>query len=1222
MAESLASVPQVNETPILLGPFELRTPIGRGGMAEVWRGVHIGQQIPVAIKVLTAKRAREPHFLTAFRNEVQAVARLHHPGIVLIFDHGEVTQAAAKASGDRLLAGSPYLAMELASWGSLDRVRMPLEWNDLFRLLLSLLDALAHAHARGVIHRDLKPGNILLCAREDVRPGLKLTDFGIAHALEHEVGPGTSEASSGTPHFMSPEQFLGGWRDYGPWTDLYAVGCVAHVLASGNVPFKGENVMQLAWAHINLTPPKLEPPQPLPSGFERWVHRLMAKDPRQRFQRAADAGWMLMMLNEAHRRKRSGSERGEGWVWQPSFLFSPSEGTSSVDPAEDPTQVIQRTVPATMFDATELLKGAPPSQIPADTPTELDPRSSEPTHAQETLAQRRIPPLPRSWRRATQQERSMQLVGAGLGLYGLRSIPMVDRDSERDAIWEALRTVRETKTARLLLLHGASGNGKSRLVEWMSQRADEVGSAIVTRASHGPIPGPLDGIARMVARQLRCFDLNRKDARARIAQILRAQGETDEAECDALLELILPTAGAAEPAGSADHGAIRFGSATERHVLIRRLYERLARERPVIVWLDDVQWGSDALSFASHVLKVQPQTPSATLFLLTARDEALADRPVESELVEALMKLPNTARLPIPPLAPPDQRKLVEELLVLEDLLVKDVAERTGGNPLFAVQLVGDWVQRGVLEVGRAGFVLQPGEEAELPDDIHQVWAKRIERVLSSQPAGASVALEIAGVLGRDVDTGEWEAACREAGVEFPPRLLDALLQSRLAQPVDGGWTFAHGMLRESLERAAKEGGRFEAYHRASAQMLLARYGIDSPGIAERLGVHQLSAGDLEAAQGPLLQGARERSGQSEYAAALALIDLREDALRALGASEDDERWGQGWVLAARVAVLQGSFADARRWTERAERQARRWGWRKVLPDAIAEQAATAYERGDQSRAIELFEEAIQLYQWNQDELGIARCHLGIADAIYRRGELSQAGEKYQHALQLYELHGDAVGMASCLLGMGYVALWQNDLDQALALFERELGLVETIGDRFRIARCVTGLGEVARQSGKLAEAEAHYRRALAIDEAIGSHSAWVDRANLGLVLLTRSEYAQAYRVVLDLLAGFGGSGEPAQLAIVHTQMLPCLAEARDWDGWDRHFEQATRVLADTGLKDGDVAWMLELAGQRAAAAGDGPRAQRAYELSVAQWKALQRFDRAVGAAAAANKLA
>src|SRR5262245_17883180 len=131
-------------------------------MAEVWRGVHRERGVPVAVKVLTGERARSERFHGFFRNEVRSVAGLDHPNIVHVLDHGEIGGDVARAAGGRLVAGSPYLVMEWASSGSLARRPPVTTWRELWTIAQALLEALAHAHARGVIHRDTKPGHVLL----------------------------------------------------------------------------------------------------------------------------------------------------------------------------------------------------------------------------------------------------------------------------------------------------------------------------------------------------------------------------------------------------------------------------------------------------------------------------------------------------------------------------------------------------------------------------------------------------------------------------------------------------------------------------------------------------------------------------------------------------------------------------------------------------------------------------------------------------------------------------------------------------------------------------------------------------------------------------------------------------------------------------------------------------------------------------------------------------
>ena len=205
---------------------------------------------------------------------------------------------------------------------------------------------------------------------------------------------------------------------------------------------------------------------------------------------------------------------------------------------------------------------------------------------------------------------------------------------------------------------------------------------------------------------------------------------------------------------------------------------------------------------------------------------------------------------------------------------------RTGGNPLFAVQLVGDWVQRGVIEVGESGFSLAPGAEASIPDGLHEVWSGRVARLLEDQPEGARDALEIAATLSLFVDRREWESACRAARVPCPPELLEALVASRLALRTEDGWSFATPCCVRASSAWPCEGGRFAAHNLACAAMLGQRVAAGERGMAERLGRHLLLAGEPAAALEPLLEGARERRGTSDYPAALALLAEREGALR------------------------------------------------------------------------------------------------------------------------------------------------------------------------------------------------------------------------------------------------------------------------------------------------------------------------------------------------------
>lgn len=233
-----------------LGPFQLVSLLGRGTVGEVWRAVHAQSGDQVALKRLAPERSAAWRQLV--RREVEAVARLDHPAVVWIHDHGEDD------------AHGPWIAYELASGGTLAD-RLPLsDWGALRSMLQ---EALRHAHARGVLHRDLKPGNVLLCTLDDARPGPKLADFSLAR-----VGAARGTAG-GTPGYSAPEQRDGRWRDEGPWTDLYALGALAWTATCGSPPDAG------SWR------PRFQ----VPGAFAAWVERLLAAEPERRYPSAAAA---------------------------------------------------------------------------------------------------------------------------------------------------------------------------------------------------------------------------------------------------------------------------------------------------------------------------------------------------------------------------------------------------------------------------------------------------------------------------------------------------------------------------------------------------------------------------------------------------------------------------------------------------------------------------------------------------------------------------------------------------------------------------------------------------------------------------------------------------------------------------------------------------------------------------------------------------------------------
>ena len=1129
-----------------LGPFVLEEVIGSGGMGEVWRGMHQARAMPVAVKILRGEIARKPAYRRAFSSEVRAVARLQHPHIVTVFDHGEVSEAEAEGLASRGVgAGSPWLAMELCGGEPLMRFRGRLSWEELYGMLLALLDALAHAHARGLVHRDLKPGNALFGGE-----ALKLLDFGLA-VIPDEERPGGPKAVFGTAPYMAPEQFWGDPQLCGPYTDLYALGALAWTLACGEPPFGLKSDFQtLREAHLHGALPSFEPRVLLPDGFEPWVRRLLEKEPQRRFQRAADAAWALRGLAPTRAR------------------VSPIEGGLDL-----PTLSWSET-PTTPAEPKGAL-GDEPLTLSDDALVELD-----------------RPPTPLDWRRPEVTPRR-GLAASGLGLFGLREIPLVDREWERDQLWRALLRA-ESGQPTVALLQGPAGNGKSRLARWLCERAHELGAAEVVSATHSPQGGPTDGVIYGLGRHLRCVEHPHSLVIRRVRDALRRQGNESERQAQALAELIRP---ATEEELRAGLVAVRLGSRKERFDLLAGFFAGLARARPLILRLEDVQWGHTSLAFALSLIETQPDAP--ILLLMTARE--VPPESAEGRLLAQLLGTPGAARVPLGPLAPGYRAELVQQLLDLDGELARQVDQRSAGNPLFVVQLVGDWVQRGLLEPGPGGFRLRPEAQASLPDDLHGLWSARVEGLLKTLDPTEERALEIAATLGVTVTPDEWRDACHLGGAWASHRLVDALLGAGLAEPdpdgAESGWSFVHVWLRESLLRRAEEAGRLAEHHRACAAMLSARPRRGA-SLELRLGRHLNAVGDHEGCLGPLARGAWGSVIDSEYLEAENALAERERAVEALGLAEGDPRRGEGALMRARVARRLGDHAACARYASLAERSARAAGGGALLSQALRERARVADHVGDRRLALRLLTEAEAVADAAGDELAVAWCRRDRARELLAEGQLAEAEALFGVAATVFERAHEVFGLGNCLEGLATARSLAGDAEECLAL----CGLAEEAYHQSmqvqEIAHSLVGLGSLAALRGRHEEALGLFERALDRLRAIGS--AATDEARLGLAraLAARGRVKAAERMMTELAEEHRAAGRPGWWARAEAERARLAAERAQFDEAQDALVSCAEGLNAVHLSDAALAAAASRVAELGRAAGDAAVVELAARIA------------------------
>lgn len=998
--------------------------LGEGGMGRVVRARDRVLDVPVAIKLVKPEFASDPRFRKLFALEVRISARFTHPHIVPLHDSGELAD------------GTPWLGLALADAGNFKQLvrEGPRDWVQIRRLVLELLDALSHLHARGVVHRDLKPENILLTTGADGEPHVWLADLGLANAslfLARRRG-----RREGTPGYMSPEQFMGLPREYGPPTDLYAVGTILWELVTGDIPFAPHQTA----ASAEL--PTLVPREGLkvPARLSQVLRNCLDAEPLARYDLAADLRAELLALGE------------------------PTHGRGDFDGPEENV--------GTVASGARALRGA--SSVVLEAIGEA-PNSSPGLDPYVPFWNRPLPPeLPTE--PPAEAGRGATARGS-LKLFALREPPLVARRDARAAIWEQARAVRGDGKTRVVLVVGAAGSGKSRLVESVVHALEEGGWAESTTLTYQDPRGVEDGFYGAARALLRPW----KESRASLLSRLRRRLARERGSLDPSVKeeanLLTRWCGFEESAQPDEPVPEGMGL----REVYRHLDARGWRGLSVMV-LENAHHGrEDGDGLALAEAQVRSATQDSLLIVATLRSEDLEARPDLRKRVEALQE-GGAVRIDIDPLTREETLELIEESLALEPDLSELAASRCEGNPLFARQLLLEWSNRDWLVPSGERYRLEDGVDpsAVLPTDATALLRSRLDGLA-----------EASGNTRRFRDTMHMAAM---AGMAVPRDLVEAMAGEDLANFVLG--------LDFWVEREDRM--RFHSTLLHQAMRALAEERKDASYLHRRLGRAFRRYGDASGRDVNLDIGRHAMVGRDFQLAIDALLDCCRSAWRRRNPNELRE----AGALAIEAAYRSPAIAD-------------RTGWANIWK-------ARAHEmRGEPLDAREHFTTALQHCEGLSDEAGIAAATIGLGWASLQMGQMEAAERYYEQAWRLAQNFedrwpaikvvegrawleqqkrnfdgaeilftraanwsrkaGDLRGKGEALLGQAYVALRRGLFDEAAELYEEAAETFQDADDLLGVARSWVGQGVVRRQRSQFDEAMALFDRAVSIGEELGA---------------------------------------------------------------------------------------------------------------------------------------